>query len=83
MSKTNQVLKALEAGEELTAAQITARYGAASPGRVVHYLRGKGYSIYLNKRTNSKGHVKGKYRLGSPSRKIVAAGYKAMQLGLV
>ena len=83
MTKTNRVLEALQNGEELTAKQITARFGAANPHRVVHYLREQGYCIYLNQKRNSKGDVKAKYRIGTPSRKHIAAGYKAMQLGLV
>jgi predicted transcriptional regulator len=83
MTKTSRVLEALQNGEELTAKQIAARFGAGNPHRVIHYLREQGYCIYLNEKTNSKGHVKNKYRIGTPSRKLIAAGYKAMQLGLV
>ena len=83
MTKTARVLTALQNGEELTAKQIAARFGAGNPHRVVHYLRHQGYCIYLNEKRNSKGHVKNKYSIGTPSRQLVAAGYKAMQLGLV
>jgi hypothetical protein len=83
MTKTNRVLTAFLHGEELTAKQIAARFGAGNPHDVVYQLRNRGYAIYRNEQTNSKGHVKGKYRLGTPSRKLVAAGYKAIQLGLV
>jgi predicted transcriptional regulator len=83
MTKTNRVLEALKNGEELTAKQIAARFGAGNPHRVVHYLRELGYCIYLNEKRNSKGEVVAKYRIGTPTRKHIAAGYKAMQLGLV
>jgi hypothetical protein len=83
MTKTTRVLTALQNGEELTAKQIAARFGAGNPHRVVHYLREQGYCIYLNQKRNSKGHVKGKYRIGTPSRALIAAGYKAMSAGLV
>jgi hypothetical protein len=83
MTKTNRVLEALQNGEELTAKQIGARFGAGNPHRVIHYLREQGYCIYLNQKRNSKGHVKGKYRIGTPSRALIAAGYKAMSVGLV
>jgi len=83
MTKTNRVLEALQNGEELTAKQITARFGAANPHDVVYQLRSQGYCIYLNEKRNSKGHVKGKYRIGTPSRALIAAGYKAMTAGLV
>ena len=78
MTKTNMVLEALENGEELTAAQMTARYGIRNPHEAVRSLRNSGYAVYLNKRTNSKGEVTHKYRLGKPTRAIVAAGIAAL-----
>jgi predicted transcriptional regulator len=78
MSKTNQVLKALQNGDELTAAQIRSRFSVGNPHDVIHVLRENGYAIYLNKRKNSKGQVMQKYRLGTPTRKIVAAGIAAL-----
>jgi len=78
MTKTARVLNAFLNGELLTAKQIAARFGAGNPYEVVRSLRSKGYAIYLNEHTNSKGHVKAKYRLGAPSRAIVAAGIAAL-----
>lgn len=78
MTKTNQVLSALQNGEQLTAKQIAARYSVGNPHEVIRSLREKGYAIYLNEHTNSKGEVSQKYRLGSPSRKMVAAAYAAV-----
>jgi hypothetical protein len=43
----------------------------------------EGYPIYLNQHTDSKGRVTQKYRFGTPSRKLIAAGYKALAAGLV
>lgn len=83
-SATARVYKALVVdGEELTAKQISARYGVANPHNTVYTLRMEGYPIYLNQRTDSSGRVTQKYRLGSPSRKVIAAGYKALAAGLV
>jgi|TARA_B110000879_G_scaffold207912_1_gene292512 hypothetical protein len=78
MTKQDRLLDALVSGEELSAKQIAARFGAGNPGSVVQMLRFQGHSIYLNKRTNSKGQTKGFYRLGTPTRAIVAAGYRAL-----
>jgi LEA14-like dessication related protein len=75
MTKTDAVLAAFQKGEELTANQIRARFGAGNPHDIVRVLRGKGYAIYLNERTNSKGEVTQKYRLGTPSREMVALAY--------
>jgi hypothetical protein len=78
VNKTDRVLSAFEAGETLTAAQIKARFGIANPRALVSSLRMKGYAVYGNARTNSKGETRTFYRLGTPSRSVVAAGYKAL-----
>jgi len=75
MTKTDAVLAAFRNGEELTASQIRARFGAGNPHDIVRVLREKGYAIYLNERTNSKGEVTQKYRLGTPTREMVALAY--------
>ena len=41
-------------------------------------LRFSGYPIYLNSHKDTKGRVTQKYRLGTASRKVIAAGYKAL-----
>jgi hypothetical protein len=78
MSKTESVLTALKNGEELTASQIKSRFGVAKPHNVICDLRAAGHAIYLNERVNSKGEVTTKYRLGTPSRKMVALAYAVM-----
>ncbi len=75
MTKTDAVLAALRNGEELPANQIRARFGAGNPHDIVRSLREKGYAIYLNERTNSRGEVTQKYRLGTPTREMVALAY--------
>jgi len=83
MTKIGMLRKALNSGEKLTSAQITARYGLQNPRAAVHSLRhNHGIAIYNNRVTNSKGQIKYKYRAGTPSREIVAAGYRAIAMGL-
>lgn len=69
-------------GQELTAKQISARYNVANPYDTVYTLRMEGFPIYLNTCTDSKGRVTQKYRYGTPSRKVIAAGYQALAAGL-
>jgi len=70
-------------GAELTAKQMTARFGIAAPRKVVSNLRLEdGLPIYANKHVDTKGRKTTKYRLGTPSRKVIAAGYRAIALGL-
>ena len=80
---TDRVLTALQNGEQLTEAQIRARFGAKNPRALVSSLRMKGYAVYANAHTDTKGRETTKYRLGRPSRAVVAAGYKAIAAGLV
>jgi hypothetical protein len=78
MTKTDLILAALQKGDQLTVAQMRSRFGAGNPHEVIRTLREKGFAIYLNEHTNSKGEVTQKYRLGKPSRKMVAAAYALM-----
>jgi hypothetical protein len=83
VTKIDRVFEALvNRGEELTASQIKTRYGVANPHDAVYQIRQMGYAIYLNERKNSKGETVARYRAGKPSRKIVAAGYRALAAGL-
>ena len=84
VSKIDHVYNALVNNrEELTAKQIAARYSIANPHDAVYQLRMEGYPIYCNRKTNSKGRVTHKYRFGTASREVIAAGYKALAAGLV
>ena len=84
VTKQTALLEALKNGEELTAKQITSRFGIANPTATVSDLRIRGgFAVYANKRTNKRGDTFTKYRLGTPARAVVAAGYKALAMGLV
>ena len=78
-TKTQRLIEALQNGEELTSKQISARFGIANPTATVSDLRLRhGYAVYANQRTDTKGRVTTKYRIGSPRRAVVAAGYRAL-----
>lgn len=83
VTKQAQVTEALLAGEQLTAAQISERFGVKNPTATISNIRFSGYAVYGNQRKNSKGEVKTFYRIGRPSRAVVAAGYRAIAAGLV
>jgi hypothetical protein len=81
-TQTEKVANALVNGAELTAKQITSRYGVKNVRAVISQLRSEGFSIYLNKRVSSfEGNTTTymKYMLGAPTRAVVAAGYKALR----
>ena len=77
-TKLDRVLSALRNGEELTGKQIRARFGVGNARATVSALRMKGFPVYLNEHVDSKGRVTQKYRLGNPSRAVIAAGYRAL-----
>lgn len=84
MTKQERVLAALQDNAKgLTAAQMASRFGVGNPTATITALRQKGYAIYANRRTNKGGETRTFYRLGTPSRAVVAAGYKAIAAGLV
>jgi predicted transcriptional regulator len=83
MTKSEKLIEALQSGEELTAKQIAARFSIANPTATISALRlDGGYAIYGNLKKDSKGNKVTKYRLGTPSRKVIAAGYRALALGV-
>lgn len=84
VTKEQRVLEALQSTDRgLTAAQMEARFGVGNARSTVSALRMKGYAIYANQHTDTKGRTKTFYRLGTPSRKVIAAGYRALAQGLV
>ena len=84
MTKEARVLAALQENRRgLTGPQIEARFGVGNARSTVSSLRMKGFAIYANQNTDTKGRTKTFYRLGTPSREVVAAGYRALAAGLV
>jgi hypothetical protein len=82
-TKATKVIAALENGTELTAKQITARYGVKNVRALMSSLRMQGYPVYLNKRVSSfDGETYNKYRLGTATRAVIAAGYRALAQGV-
>ena len=83
VTKESKVLSALQNGRTLSSAQMRAFFGTGNPQAVIQSLRFKGYPIYLNTVTDTKGRSRNVYRLGTPSRAVIAAGYKALANGTV
>ena len=82
-TKKEALLTGLRNNERgLTAAQIANWYGVSNVTATVSDLRMDGFAIYANRTIDTKGRVKTFFRLGTPSRAVVSAGYKALALGL-
>lgn len=82
-TKTYKLFNALYQGEKVTASQATKRFGIKNISAEVSRIRQAGYAVYANKRVAGNGVNVTEYVIGKPSRKLVAAGYKAMAMGLV
>ena len=82
-TKTYKLFNALYNGEKVTGAQAEKRFGIKNISAEVSRIRQSGYAVYTNSRKAGNGVQVTEYVIGKPSRKIVAAGYKAMALGLV
>jgi hypothetical protein len=82
-TKQGRLTEALLNGDQLTAAQIAARFDIKNPTATVSDIRFAGYAVYANTRKNSKGQSVTRYRIGTPTRKVISAGYRALSMGLV
>jgi hypothetical protein len=72
MSKISKVKTALISGSELTAKQIRGSYGLKNPHDAIYQLRNQGVCIYSNATTLTDGTRTTKYRVGTPSKRMVA-----------
>ena len=82
-TKTFKVFTALYNGEKLTPAAAEKRFGVKNLSAEASRIRAAGYAVYANSRVAGNHTKVTEYVIGKPSRKIVAAGYMAMSLGLV
>lgn len=63
----------------LTPQKMQSVFGVANPSAMINDLRNDGYSIYLNTRINANGEKVSFYRLGTPTKRVVAAGLAALR----
>jgi len=81
MSAKTKILNYLSkdsAYNTLTAAKMQAMFGVANPSAMVDTLRKEGHAIYLNSRIVN-GEKVSFYRLGTPTKRMIAAGIFAMR----
>jgi predicted transcriptional regulator len=73
MSKQAKLLNYLSTGAEVTAKQIAGSFGLKNPHRAIHLLRSQGHCVYSNAAKLADGTETTKYRIGKPSRRMIAA----------
>ena len=82
-SKTAKLMAAMQLGETFTQSQAEKRFGIKNIRAEATRIRQAGFAVYGNRRVAGNNVQVTEYQIGTPSRTIVAAGYKAMALGLV
>ena len=78
MSAKEKILKYLSKDgpyNTLTVAQAKARFGITNVGARIEELRSEGYCIYTNKKTLDDGRRITYYKLGKPTKKMIAAAH--------
>jgi hypothetical protein len=81
-SKTHKLFTALKQGQSVTASQAEKNFGIKNIAAEASRIRQAGFAVYANQRKAGNGVQVTEYVMGQPSRALVAAGYKAMALGL-
>jgi hypothetical protein len=82
-TKTFALFEALKSGEQITPAAAKTRFGIQNIRAEATRIRQAGYAVYATHPHKRVGGAKvTKYLIGTPSKKVIAAGYKALQLGL-
>ncbi len=78
MTKIAKLQKHLSTGASMTAKQISAQFGIKNAHEAVRTLRESGVCVYGNPATLSDGTKTTKYRIGTPTKAMVAAAYAAI-----
>ncbi len=81
-TKTYKLFRALREGAFVTPAIARKRFGIENLSAEVSRIRQAGHAVYRQTRTAGNGVVVTEYYAGTPSRKIVALGYKARAMGI-
>lgn len=82
-TKTYKLYTALRGGDSVTAADAYKRFGIQNIRAEATRIRQSGYAVYANSRVAGNNVRVTEYVIGTPSREVVAAGYRALAQGLV
>lgn len=81
-SKTSKLLTAMQLGETFTQSQAEKRFGIKNLRAEASRIRQAGFAVYGNRRVAGNNVPVTEYRIGTPSRELIAAGYRALHMGL-
>jgi hypothetical protein len=71
LTKKERVLNLLNKGKSVTWSTLRTKFDLTSPRAMVDQLRTEGHMVYINQTSNGTS-----YRLGTPTKAIIAAGVK-------
>ena len=71
LTKKERVLNLLNKGKSVTWSTLRSKFDLTSPRAMVDQLRTEGHMVYINQTSNGTS-----YRLGTPTKAILAAGVK-------
>lgn len=81
-TKTFKLQVALQAGDVVTASAAQKRFGIKNLAAEVARVRQNGFVVNTISRKAGNGVQVTEYAMGKPSRELIAAGYKALSVGL-
>jgi hypothetical protein len=82
-TKTFKVQVALQQGETLTASTAQKRFGVKNLGAEISRIRSNGFCVATISRKAGNGVNVTEYAIAKPSRELIAAGYRALSVGLL
>ena len=77
--KVLNYLSKIDGYNTLTAKKMQTLFGVKNPSATINELRNEGHAIYLNSRKTSSGEKVSFYRLGTPTKRMVAAGIASLR----
>ena len=80
-TKTYKVFQVLQTGEAISNTRAK-KMGVGNLAAEISRIRNHGFCVYTNQRKAGNGVEVTEYVMGKPSRRLIAAGYKAIALGL-
>ena len=81
-TKTFKLFNALLNGDVISQAEATKRFGIKNIRAEATRIRHGGYAVYSKRRIAGNHVAVTEYTIGKPSRRLIAAGYRAIQLGI-
>ena len=81
-TKTFRLQQAFQSGEVVTASTAQKRFGIKNLSAEVSRIKQNGYVVAKSTRTAGNGVTVTEYKLGSPTREMIALAYKAQAAGL-